>query len=277
MRDPTGFVHRDEVGERSTNVDADPVRHGSVLPLGVNEAERDVACALLGTTPSGIAPTTAASRFGRDHVARSDCDAGLFGLQHALLAASRAQHVAVRRAILATQDAARAVFHAVARGVADRRLGDFDGELEVASRPAAIAPVAAAVGPELVAPEEQRESYFGDLDAAELDSARSLPLAGAGPAVAGKRRAAARTSLEQVPDERFSRARIHSLNRDAETAAPARHGTVRAGWGERLDHCLDDLLPAAVGGERHGLPRTGMDDGALARDDRDWAEGAVVL
>ena len=200
----------------------------SAPPVG-DEAEGNVARTLLRAAPGRIAPAAAAARLGRDHVAGADHDADLLGLQHALLAPRRAQHVAMRLAILAAQDAAGAVLHAVARGVADGRLGHLDGKLQVAARAAAKAPVAAAVRPELVTPEEQREAHLGNLQAAELDAARGLPLARARPAVAGRRGAAAGPRLEQMPDEGLARARIDALDRDAEAAAPTRHGALRAG------------------------------------------------
>ena len=68
--------------------------------------------------------------------------------------------------------------------------------------PPRILAVAARIGAEFVALEEQRKAHLGDFEAAELDAARRLPLAGAGPAVAGRRGAAARPRLEEMPDER---------------------------------------------------------------------------
>src|SRR5262249_43910171 len=107
--------------------------------------------------------------------------------------------------------------------------------------------------------------------------ARRLPLAAAGPAVAHGRGAAAWTRLEEVPDEGPPAPRIAALDSDAEAAAPAGHGAVGAGRGERADDRLDDLLAAMVGGERHRRALARPDDGAFLGDDLQWPEGAVVL
>src|SRR3954447_3850744 len=90
--------------------------------------------------------------------------------------------------------------------------------------------------------EMQGKSCLRYLDAAELDAADRVPFADRGPAVAARRGAAAGTGLEHMPDEVSSGARIFSLDRDAEAPAPSRHGAIRAGCGERLDDCLDDLI-----------------------------------
>src|SRR5205085_3960410 len=140
-------------------------------------------------------------RLDQEAIARLDDQPGLLGLDRARRLTLGVQHVAVRRAVLAAQDAAGAVLHAVARGVADGGLGDLGDHFEHAARAAAILAVAARVGAELVLLEEQREAHLGDLEAAELDAAGGLPLAGARPAVARGRRTAARPRLEEMPDE----------------------------------------------------------------------------
>ena len=127
----------------------------------------------------------------------------------------------MRPAVLAASHAAGAMAHAVARGVGDRGLGDLDRHLELGAGAAAQAAVAAAVRPELVAPEEQRKAHLGDLEAAELDAAGCLPLAGRRPAVARDRGAAAGPRLEQVPDERVAAARIGALDRDPKAPCPS--------------------------------------------------------
>src|SRR5215468_8249024 len=111
--------------------------------------------------------------------------------------------VAVRQAVDAAQNAAGAVAHAVARGVADCRLGGFDDHLDDAARPAAVFACSAGIGAEFVAAEEQREAHLGHFEAAEFDAAGGLPFAGSGPAVTGGRCAAARPRLEEMPDERL--------------------------------------------------------------------------
>src|SRR4051812_35296157 len=122
----------------------------------------------------------------------------------------------VRRAVLAAQDAACAILHAVAGGVGDRRFRDLDREFEIAPRAAAKLPPAAAIRPELVPPEKQREANLRHFQAAELDAACGLPLACARPAVAGRRCPAARPRLEHVPDKRFAGSRVDALNGNAE-------------------------------------------------------------
>src|SRR5215208_3285742 len=183
----------------------------------------------------------------------------------------------MRLAVLPAQNAAGAVLRAVTGGIADSRRCYLDGEFEIPTRAAAKSPVAATVRPELVAPEEKREADLSNLQAAELDTSCGLPLACAWPAVAGRRCAAPGSGLEQVPDERFARARIDTLYRNAEPAAPARHGTLRAGRGERLDDCFNDLLAAAIRGKRNWFARPRVHDSALARDHRNRTKGAVVL
>ena len=183
----------------------------------------------------------------------------------------------MRRAVQPAMDAAGAVLDAIPSGISDRRLRDFDGELQIAARAAAVPPVAATVWSELVTSEEQREADLGHLEAAELDAAGRLPLARTRPAVASGRSAAAGTGLEQVPDERLPHTRVDALDGDAEAAAPAGHCPVRAGRRQRLDDRLNDLLAAAVGGQRHRLAGPRVHDRALARDHAHRAEGAVVL
>src|SRR6202040_2963471 len=96
----------------------------------------------------------------------------------------------------------------------------------------------ARIRTELVAAKEQRETHFGDFEAAELDPARRLPFAGTRPAVACRRGAAAGPGLEEMPDERLTPgkigARVLALDRDAEATAPAGHRAVGARRSERL-------------------------------------------
>src|SRR5438067_2084315 len=159
------------------------------------------------------------------------------------------EQVAMRQAVRAAENAAGAVPDAVAGGIADCRLGGLDDHLDDAARPAAILPVAAGIGPELVRAEKQRKAHLGDFQAAELDAAGGLPFAAAGPAVAGRRGAAARPRLKEMPDERLAARHIHgtrvaALDRDAEPPAPAGHRPLRAGRRQCLDDRLDDLLAA---------------------------------
>src|SRR6202030_971715 len=94
-----------------------------------------------------------------------------------------------------------------------------------------------------------------------------IPLARAGPAVARRRGTAARPRLKHVPDEAALGARVAALDGDAKAPAPARHGAVRAGGRERLDHRLDDLVGAVAGAQGHRRARVGPYHGARLGDD----------
>src|SRR5688500_9969600 len=118
----------------------------------------------------------------------------------------------MRLAVCPAEQAAGAVFDAVARRIAHRGLRGLDNKLELSAWSAPVPTVATAVGPELMPAEVEREAHLLYLYAAELDAACRLPLAGARPAVAGRRTPAARTRLEQVPDEGLAGTRIHALD-----------------------------------------------------------------
>src|SRR5258706_14712774 len=109
-----------------------------------------------------LAPTAAATRLDHQAVAWPDHQAGLLGADRPRRLAVGVQDVTVRRAVGAAQDAAGAVAHAVAGGVAERRLGDFRHDLEHPARAAPILAVAARVRAELMAREVQRETDPGD-------------------------------------------------------------------------------------------------------------------
>src|SRR5215475_380401 len=122
------------------------------------------------------------------------------------------QHVMMRRAVGAAENAAGAVARAVACGIGKRRFLCLDHEREQTTGAAAERAVAAGIRAELVAREEQREAHLGDLQAAELDAAGGMPFADARPAVAGGRAAASRARLEHVPDEWPVAARVLPLD-----------------------------------------------------------------
>ena len=90
--------------------------------------------------------------------------------------------------------------------------------------------------------EHQRKALLRHLDRAEFDSASGMPFADGGEPVAGRRSATTRPSLEHVPDEAPAVARIHPIQRDAQTAAPAAHRTLRARRRQRNNDCLDDFV-----------------------------------
>src|SRR6266576_6575405 len=111
--------------------------------------------------------------------------------------------------------------------------------------------------------EMQGKPHLGDFDAAELDAADRVPFADRRPAVASRRGAAAGTSLKHVPDEVAAGARIFSLDRDPEAAAPSCHRAIRTRCRQRLDDRLDDLVRRMAGAERYRPSRIGPDHGAL--------------
>src|SRR5512145_35996 len=154
-------------------------------------------------------------------------------------------------AVHAPEQAAGTILHSIARRVADGRLGRLDHKLQFASGAATVLSIAAAVGTELVATKMQWEADLLHFQAAELDPSSRLPLAGARPAVAGRRAAAAGTRLEQMPDERLAGARVDALDGHSEAPAPTRHRAAGTRRRKCTDDCLDDLLAAVVGAERH--------------------------
>src|SRR5579859_1030690 len=178
-----------------------------------------LACAL-----RGVAPAATTAGLHEEHVTGMDGDADFLGLDDAGRAALGVQHIPMRQAVLAAEDAASAVPHTISGGVAERGLVNLHGELQHAAGAAAELAVAATVGAEFVAAKEQRETHLRHLEAAEFDAARRLPLPGAGPAVARGRGAAAGPGLEQVPDEGPVPAGIAALDRYPEAPAPAGHG-----------------------------------------------------
>src|SRR5262249_42321499 len=157
----------------------------------------------------------AACRFDEEPRAGQDGNADLLGLQHACLS-SREHAVAMGPPVAPAKDAVGRMADTVARCVAACGLGRLHPELEDRADTAAMAAVARRIRRELVAGEEEREARLRDLDAAELDAARRLPLARRLPAVPGGRGTAAAARVEEVPDERALRPRVLALDRDAE-------------------------------------------------------------
>src|SRR6478672_530776 len=102
--------------------------------------------------------------------------------------------------------------------------------------------VAAGAGAEFVTAEMQGKAHLGDFQAAELEATDRMPLADRRIAIAAGRGAAAGAGLEHVPDEIPAIARVLALDRDPESAAPARHHPVRTGRRQRLHDRLDDLV-----------------------------------
>src|SRR5262249_15303959 len=152
---------------------------------------------------------------------------------------------------LAAERAVRRMPDAVARSIGHAGLPGLDFEPQDGPRAPAVLPVAERVGAELVVFEEQGEARLRHLDRAELDATGRLPLSRRLPAVARRRGAPARPSVEEVPDELAPRARIDALDGDAEAPPPARDDAVGTRLRERLDDGLRDLLRAVVGGQRH--------------------------
>src|SRR5205823_12261933 len=160
-----------------------------------------------------------------------------------------------------------------------------DGHLDDTAGAAAVLPGAARIRPEFMCLEEQGGAHFGDFEAAEFDPAGGLPFTAAGPAIAGRGRAAAGPRLKEMPDKRLAagpairpgRAWVLALDRDAEPAAPAGHRALRTGRCQRLDDRLDDFLAAMIGRQSDRRAGISPDDRAGFGDDVERAEGAVVF
>src|SRR5262249_43211501 len=144
----------------------------------------DIVRARGGAARRWIAPAAAAARCDLEPVAGIDRDAGFLGADRARRAPGGMHEVTMRRAVGAAENSAGAVARAGAGGVGDRRLLRFDREREQPARAAAKGAVAPGIRAELVARKEQRKPRLGHFEAAELDAAGRMPLAGAGPAVA---------------------------------------------------------------------------------------------
>src|SRR5271169_3122050 len=191
----TGILQR--LPARSATGPPDATSSISRLALLRHEAVFEVVRDRVRVAVGGIAPTAAAAGFEDQDVAGADFEAGFLGLDRARRLAGGVERVAVGQAVGAAEDAAGAVAHAVAGGVGDRRLGGLDDHLDNPAGPAAILADAARIGAEFMAAKEQRKTQFGHFETAELDPARGLPLTGARPAVAARRRAAARPRLKK--------------------------------------------------------------------------------
>src|SRR6202030_772520 len=143
----------------------------------------------------------AATRLENQHIVRADHQPDFLGLDRARRPVIGIEHIAMRQAVRAAEDAAGAVAHAVTGGVADRRLGGFDDHLDNPAGAAAEFAFTAGIGAEFVAAEEQREAHLGHFETAEFDPTGGLPFAAPGPAVARRRRSAAGPRLKEMPDE----------------------------------------------------------------------------
>src|SRR5207249_1132347 len=116
--------------------------------------------------------------------------------------------IAVRSTVLAAEHAARSIAHAIARGVAARRLLRLQHQIEGDAEAAAKLSVAAGTGTEFMLAEMQRETHFGDFETAEFEAADRVPLADRRPAVTAGRSAAAGAGVKHVPDEIAPGARV---------------------------------------------------------------------
>ena len=137
----------------------------------------------IGVAQRRVAPAAAATRFEHQHITGVNDEANFLCLDRAQRLPIRIKRIAMWHTVDAAEDAAGAVTHAVAGGVADRRFGGLDDHLHDPAGTAAVFAGATGIGAEFVAAEEQREAHLGDFEAAELDAARRLPLARTGPAV----------------------------------------------------------------------------------------------
>src|ERR1700731_3542617 len=95
-----------------------------------------------------MTPAAPSSGFEDQHIIRLDYQADFLGLDGPWRRSSGIEHIAVRQAVLAAEDAAGAVAHAVAGGVADRRLGGFDDHLDNPAGAAAEFAFTAGIGAE---------------------------------------------------------------------------------------------------------------------------------
>src|SRR5687768_11892793 len=119
-------------------------------PIGRDEAELGILDTLLRRAQLRLTPAAAATRVCVEDVARSELDPRLLGLENPIWATRRLQPVAMRLAILAAEQAAGAVFDAVACRIADGGPGGLDDQLQLPARAAAVLSVAAAVRAKLV-------------------------------------------------------------------------------------------------------------------------------
>ena len=190
QRRPAGRVDRDEIGKRAADIDADAIQ-ASVLVRSASRRRTRSRC-------RGRGRRRCARRVGpsrrRRRIRRTSTSPGRMTMPISLVRIARAL---TPLGIAAYSDAARRPRR---RGCRTRRARTpspavlpsagsvgLDHHLDDPAGAAAILPVAAGIGAELVAPEEQRKAHLGDFEAAELDAARRLPLAGARPAVADRR------------------------------------------------------------------------------------------
>src|SRR5262249_55583043 len=241
--------------------------HESVLPI-------DGARLRVALPRIAIAP--APGRVDEEHRPRQDGDADLLGLERA--SAPLGNHpVAMGKPVPTAEDAVGGVARPVPRGIAPGWLRGLDAQLEDRAHATPETAIASGSGPEFVTREEKGEAGLRDLDAAELDSACCLALAGGLPAIADRRSATATTGVEEMPDELALRPGIDSLDRDPEAPRPPGEHAVGATRGQRLDDRLGDLLRAVVRRERDRRRRTRPDDGALFGLHGHGTERALVL
>src|SRR5271165_4296113 len=123
----------------------------------------------------------------------------------------------MRRAVIAAEDAARAVHDALARGIGHRHAVGFHAQPHIAAIPSAELSIARRPWAILMGFEHQREPAFRNLDRAELDAAGGMPFANGGITISRRRSAASGPSLEHMPDEAPSGARVGTVQRDPQS------------------------------------------------------------
>src|SRR5262245_32375250 len=165
--------------------------HESVLPI-------DGARLRVALPRIAIAP--APGRVDEEHRPRQDGDADLLGLERA--SAPLGNHpVAMGKPVPTAEDAVGGMARPVPGGIAPGWLRGLHAQLEDRAHATPETAIASGSGPEFVTREEKGEAGLRDLDAAELDSACCLALAGGLPAIADRRSATATTGVEEMPDE----------------------------------------------------------------------------
>src|SRR5204863_7278005 len=130
--------------------------------------------------------TTAAGGSSLQAIAWMEFDADLLGPQHARLAALRQQAIVMRFAVLAAEHAARSVARAIARSVATRRLFGLQHQIEGDAEAAAKLAVATRTFTEFMTAEVQGKARFGNLNAAEFETANRVPFADRRPAISAR-------------------------------------------------------------------------------------------
>src|SRR5207253_4891224 len=172
----------DQVREGPADVDADPV-HGSAPPRAAAPARSsghdpvgEILGAGPGRAPPGRAVAAAPRRLDQEDVAGEDRHPDRLRLERPR-PSLRHEPVAVGRPLGGAEEAVGGVPYPFARRVGPGGRRRLHPELEDGAEATPEPAVAARVGSELVAREEERKAGLRHLDAPELDAAGRLALA----------------------------------------------------------------------------------------------------